>query len=369
MGDLRPAAVEQSEEGVVIRDAAWQRLWEKSALGWPVGDALLLAPEEVVFCHDHRERPWPSDDWLRLTIADDPSLLQRAEVLAALRAPGNLVVLRDTAIRSKPELRHSATSWAVRWHREKHPSRDEAAAEVRWAAAEDSIDWPALDEWSQEVESAGRIAEFLVVDEEFAVVTYRLRRAEPRGDGTALSRLQQMTKQNILTGLSNALPTTSGVWLPPEFESAGERIIWPVPHIGIPLHDGRMLSDAEVAALQLLLEPDAGSQAVQRSENRADRETAVLADLFERGCAVRSGFKYGTRWRAYAGAIGEAHAPWLVQTADAAPTDWAGACLVARLAAGVNKTWCVALPTGDGMVHLAIDRPPSDARWSNPQRR
>ena len=97
------------------------------------------------------------------------------------------------------------------------------------------------------------------------------------------------------------------------------------------------------------------------------RMVELLADLLSKGVAIRSGFKYGTRWRAYAGAVGGEHAPWLIVPVEEAPTNWGEACLSARLAANVNKLWLCASVTGNNeWRYLAIERPPSDSRWTNP---
>ena len=433
------AAVEVGERGVIIRESTWQRLWEKSAIGCPVKDGLSLSDEEVIFCHEQRQFEWPTSDWLTNAVAEDEALLHRGEILVALRAPGNLVVLRQHAKDIPEKHALSNDSWALRWHREKHPSRDEPEAEIRWARSDEKICWNEMQVWSEEVKSRGRIAEFLVIDEEFSVVTYRLESASPGGNSKNPRNLTKDQINNVKSNLKIAKKVPSGGWLSPqakvgnnggrvgeingEFdaETASEssdgtdtegaekntgenQNYWPIPEIGIKLHDGRLLNYEEIQAVCNLTgieavlgpnqkrddakensdnsEPDGSPKKPQADSNQmaplADEEYSIqiLQDLFSRGCSVRSGFKYGTKWRVYAGAVGDGHAPWLILPLHAAPMDWAGACLAARLAAGVNKTWCVALTTETNetasqksIEYLAIRRPPSDSRWSNPHRR
>ena len=68
-----------------------------------------------------------------------------------------------------------------------------------------------------------------------------------------------------------------------------------------------------------------------------------------------------------AGAVGGVHAPWLIVPVEEAPTNWGEACLSARLAANVNKLWlCASVTESKEWRYLAIERPPSDSRWTNP---
>jgi len=339
---------------VVLDHPTWQRHWEKSALGIPIGGALRLAPEEVVFMHDHRGAPWPSEDWLIKAIADDPDLLQRSESLAALRAPGNLVVLGSAIPHIEGGHTMAKGTWALRWHREHHPSNDQPTAEVAWAKANDRLDWLALDAWRTEVEANGRLAEMLVVDEEFSVVTYRICIADPTGDRRPPSSFDSSERRRLSDAISSS-PTSA----PGRFFRDGND--WIFEGAGLPIQRGRSLTEAEVEAILHLIDGD--------HDDAIGGVATVLADLLERGCSIRSGFKYGTRWRAYRGSVGDGHAPWLVQPSSSAPEDWSDACLAARLAAGVNKIWCTSLEDGEGIRYISIERPPPDSRWTNPQRR
>ncbi len=110
---------------------------------------------------------------------------------------------------------------------------------------------------------------------------------------------------------------------------------------------------------------------VNHTESDAGDEnpfSVLLEDVIARGLLPRSGFKYGTRWRLYDRPLGEAHAPYLLQHEDEAPSDWAQICLSARMATGVNKTWLCGFEQGGNWRYLAVTRPPPDARWSGVRR-
>ena len=95
----------------------------------------------------------------------------------------------------------------------------------------------------------------------------------------------------------------------------------------------------------------------------------VARDMEDRGLLVRTGFKYGVRWRAYEGDMSENHAPWLVSHPHSLPADWTSACQGSRLSSGVNKTMLLPVVEGDSVSYVAIVRPPPDARWSTTRRR
>jgi tRNA splicing endonuclease len=127
--------------------------------------------------------------------------------------------------------------------------------------------------------------------------------------------------------------------------------------VGIPLHGGRQLDRIES---EVIYSNDKESMSVTAS---------ILDDLWSRGLNTRSGFKYGTTWRCYAGEVGEGHAPWLVvDPTSEGPENWAEACLSSRLASGVNKKWLYPIYDIESWRYLQISRPPSDSRWSNPKR-
>jgi len=319
---------------------AADRLWHKSAIGRRAAEgSLMLSAAEILFCHHHRNLDFPSQDWMDSSISSDGELLHEYAVLEALRVPGNKVVLSVNL----QSVEHSADerSWAARWPSDSHPRDSAAVAEIRWFMATDPLDVDDLLKWAQSVSAAGRIAEALVVDDEFSVVTYRLTDASPQGS------IEADGLQDSLNSLSGGIAMNGG-----RLYGAED---WNIQQVGIPTDGGVFVDDL---TCELIDSPSGLSVGGE-----------ILADLLSRGLHPRPGFKYGTRWRCYDKPLGEDHAPFLIVLPEQAPTDWAGACLASRLAAGVNKTWL--LPTNDegSWCYLAVTRPPADSRWSNPQRR
>ena len=301
--------MEERDGSVIVTEAHWQRLWEKSAIGQRIqGGGLRLQPEEVIYSHVHRHQTLPYDKWISDQILKDDTLLNRYIILESLRVPGNLIVILN---HDGINWDYSDNSWALRWHKEKHPDKDEPTSEIRWHPALESIDTIELYSWCKSVTQRERIPEILVIDDEGSVVTYEISIANPTG--------------NIdMSDLDN---------------------------IGVNTNFTKRYSDVEKDLI---------------SGHINNELTTVLDDLHHRGLYIRSGFKYGTRWRAYEDEITSSHAPWLIDSLQDSPENWTAACLNARLAAGVNKRYIVAVLSEKGDIkYLEYRRPPSDRRWTN----
>ena len=351
----------------VPRDGVWavlgttaNRLWERGCFGRPIRDGIRLTTAEVLNAHRLRGLPLPHDGWLAEVLPNHPDLLFECEVLDSLRFPGEKVVLAENLNAANAVLLDSR-SWALRWSRNVKPRDADPLAEIRWMRGSDQIDWGALSEWTSNVQVGGRIPELLIVDDEHGVVTYRCALHDPVGPLTDPFRgLNNDERRVISHAWGQSKETDGGYWLDiPRNE-------WPLPGIGINLQNGVWLTEIESQIISRVVNPT-----MPLPTGEIANRMAIQSDLLSRGLAVRPGFKYGTRWRVYAGLVGGEHAPWLVVPVDEAPTNWGEACLAARLAAGVNKHWLCALePLGNnsGWRYLALERPPSDARWTNPVR-
>lgn len=345
--------------GWAVLGGAANRLWDRGAFGRPVREGVRLTAAEVLSAHRLRGLPLPHEDWLTETLATHPDLLFEAEVLDALRFPGEKVVLAENLEAANAVLL-AMDSWALRWSREAKVKDEAAIAEIRWFRARDAIDWEALAAWTRTVEAGGRIPELLLIDDEHGVVTYRCAHHAPEGPlPDPFRELSNDSRRTLAHAWSASRATAGGHWLDIP------RVDWPVPGVGIDLEGGVALDAVESRVVSRIIHPTLAGP-----EGEGGVLFAIHCDLLSRGLAVRPGFKFGTRWRAYAGAVGGDHAPWLVVPPAEAPTDWGEACLSARLAAGVNKRWLCALPPqgAGGWRYLALERPPSDARWTNPVR-
>ena len=219
-----------------------------------------------------------------------------------------------------PEDNCSQGTWALRWHKEHHPDRDNPTSEIRWYKARDDLDINELFSWTVSVVNKDRVPEVLVIDDEFSIVSYELKIADPTG--------------NV------------------QYDSSLEMVEW--DNFGINTRFGNRFNEIELSIIQ---------------NNELTTHNTVLSDLISRGLAIRSGFKYGTLWRGYSNNIGTEHAPWLIDTPIEAPKNWTQACLNARLAAGVNKQYIVAITDEDthsnSIQYLEFRRPPSHRRWTN----
>ena len=333
-----------------FREGCWSydgqaadRLWNKSALGWPHQNGILqLTSSELLFCHKYRHIDLPSANWLMERLSLEPNLIDEFSILEALRMPGNRIVLHNHL----HQMNHSfeKCTWGLRWDSNSHPRNSDPVSEIRWFRSSDSFDPVELIKWSKVVEKKNRIAEILIVDEEQAVVTYNLSNKSPKGQLIPPSQavLQKLNSINSIDiGEGNHFFNTTQ--------------IWPVEQLGIPMDEGRFLDSYSVELIQ--------------NQNSLSSGARILSDLLSRGLHPRPGFKYGTRWRCYDQSIGQDHAPWLISDPNEKSMDWGDACLTSRLSSGVNKIWLYPVEKNGIWEFLAITRPPANARWNNPIRK
>ncbi|MDP6899442.1 MAG: hypothetical protein QGF94_01220 [Candidatus Thalassarchaeaceae archaeon] len=360
----------------VSRDGGWavlggtaNRLWDRGCFGRPIRDGILLTAAEVLNAHRLRGLPLPYDGWLSDALESSPNLLFEVEVLGALRVQGVKVVLAENLTAANAVLMDER-SWALRWPRDVRPTDGNPVAEIRWMRARDPIDWQALSHWTREIEAGGRIAEILIVDDEHGVVTYRCAHHDPRGEmPNPFRELENEERRTLARAWAGGQETEGGHWLDIK------RGLWPVKGAGIALEGGVWIDEIESRIVSRIINPTMPNPGGERGVNML-----ILEDLLSRGLVVRTGFKYGTRWRAYERSIGEGHAPWLVSPLAEAPTDWGEVLLSVRLGSGVKKHWICALQPNASSIpsdvrpgsldwkFLGIERPPSDSRWSNPVR-
>lgn len=293
----------------------------------------MLNSEEVLFCHWNRHLPLPDVDWIESILQTDSEVLHRAAALTTLREPGDVLMIVGV------DDEHPGT-WGLRWNRGQHPSRDEPSAEVRWVQSESPLDWRDLLVWTDAVASEGRCAEVLVVDGEFDVTAYRLNIADLQGASRKPSELTAADLGSLQSAWRQRTASGEGNWLPLVAQDS------PLPQIGVPQASGVWLNAIESEWLEARLQREGIESPV----------TELYDELLERGLWPRPGFKYGCRWRIYSADVGAQHAPWLLVPLDEAPVDWNQACLSARLAAGVNKSWICAIEQDIGFGFLEMHR-------------
>lgn len=105
--------------------------------------------------------------------------------------------------------------------------------------------------------------------------------------------------------------------------------------------------------------PAALAEAARRLEPDFDARHALYRHLRKNGVVVKTGFKYGTHFRAYVGPPEEEHAPFLVH-AITRPVPWPEVAGFVRLAHGVRKRFFFAAPDakrGFRLLELARRKP------------
>ncbi len=314
---------------------ASERLVDKSAIGRVSKEGLMLSDIEYIFCHKHRNIPLPEEKWMKRIQDDNPSLLYSYAVFEAIRISGNKVVLDFNLGLYNVEFEEE--TWGCRWVSSSHPRNNNPDSEIRWFRAEEEFEEKSLINWVSKVTEKGRIAEVLVVDDEFSVVTYHLEICEPRGKSSNPDLIKQ------ICSLEKGREVEGGRIYPREK--------WSTTQIGLFLEEGVYVNQTTCDLI----------------DGKKTEETEVLQDILIRGLSPRPGFKYGTKWRCYNGSVGDEHAPYLVVSPKNKPKNWEEACLASRLASGVNKIWLLPVKLNE-WTYIAVRRPPADSRWTNPNR-
>ena len=314
------------------------RLHQKSAIGQTESDGgIFLTPEEVLFCHWHRHVPLPSESWFSDAVKVDPDLVARAVAFDVARSGGELVVPVEH-LSGKRDFSFSETTWALRWNREQHFSKEDPVAHVRWAWTTDQVNWLELEAWTADVTKRGLMAELFVVDEELDVTMYRLGYADISGGQPTWSSLEVEQIEQLKDAWNCKIERGSGWYIPLEKQ-------WPWSSIGVDHLSGRHLRSEEGRWLSTKL-----------AGNSIPNDLALYDDLMSRGVVLRPGFKFGSQWRIYDAAVGDAHAPWLLLPSESAPGNWNEACLSVRLAEGVHKVWVCAFSHEGAWRYLKMQR-------------
>ncbi len=325
-------------DGWYIEPPLASRLYQKSALGRTDRDGgIFLTHEEILFCHWHRHLPLPDDDWFSTTVRQDPELVARSVAFDVARSGGELVIPVSN-IAEKRGLIASETTWALRWDREQNFTKEQPVAHVRWAWTTDDVDWIEMEQWTRDVTKNGRLAELFVVDEELDVTMYRLSFSTIEGDQKTWDQLKEADVEVLASYWETRIDRGDGWYIPLNTP-------WPWPSLGVEHISGRHLRSEEGRWLAQML-----------NQAPISEDLRLFDDLITRGVVLRPGFKYGSQWRIYDAAVGEAHAPWLLMPVERAPITWNAACLSVRLAEGVNKIWVCAFAMDQTWSYLQVQR-------------
>ena len=122
-------------------------------------------------------------------------------------------------------------------------------------------------DWAIHVESKGRIPELALVDDEFEVTIYRLEMVE---------FLKSSPDYSIKDDNEIPMTNVNGLWYTSHITKNWNGL-------GIEQFSGRILRDEEFEII---------------SQNKQNNQS-LLNLLHSHGLTVRSGFRYGTKWRLY----------------------------------------------------------------------
>ena len=303
-------------KGWIITGPAAARLNERGRLGQRIeNQCVRLDDAELFHAIRHRGVKSPQDEWMNEALRRDPEFLHLAEVLSALRAPGELYL---PLFRTKIQ---DTDCWAMRWKSGDDPKTNPPASEVKWSKADEEVDWFGLGTWTMRALAVNRSVEQVVIDDEGDITRFVIEPIKPTGNhhppSDSWTGTLPWTEQFINSGQGYFLPSSMN---------------WPFTSIGRPCEGGWWLDALEYAWVM----------ASGQIDKQHDKLLGLFSYLVSLGLQLRPGFKYGTRWRAYEDNIEDHHAPYLITPIEEAPRDWNGACRASRLASGVKKQWCFA---------------------------
>ena len=334
--------------GWEYRGPASNRLWHKSALGKVISeDVVHLTDAEVIFCHEHRNIELPNEQWINQCIDRNPAIIDEYTILESLRKPGNKIMM--TVHTKDCNFKEENETWSLRWPSDEHPRDGDPISEIRWFHSSNTLDIEELLHWAKNVRDKKRIAEVLIIDNELSVVTYRIEIIEPKGS----LDIPTIAGYSEISSLEGKIRLNNGNIFIPYSKK------WKYENIGIPYTNGRIIDRDTEKMIE---------DKINGREEEMDISEKIICDMLEKGLHPRPGFKYGSKWRCYETSIEEDHAPWLIVHPDDGPKNWEEACLISRLASGVNKKWLFPIME-DEWHYLSITRPPADSRWNNPIRR
>lgn len=227
---------------------------------------------------------------------------------------------------------------------------------VRAVSERSPFRWGELAAFVAAARAAGVAARIAVVDEESDLTFYQLDADAPGGS----HRLQEIaeTDADLLAGrILVADPARSKELHAREF-------------FGRPVASGLQLSLVEGAHLLergvLRLHEGANRRAVtanvlrkraREAEPLFDLRTRCYADLKRRGLIVKTGFKFGTHFRAYEAQPDEAHAPFLVQAVEQGfESAWEPLARAIRLGHSVKKKFYLAAVGPKAVDYLGFGR-------------
>ncbi len=319
---MKAHGVLDGQDVLVADPAQANRLHNKGWYGAPqTGNSLRLSIPEAVHCMQADRLD--VEGWDVAGLLAHAGAGEQATCLAYIDLRN-----RGLVVRPGPE-------GLVAWHRGDAPSKEP------WFTTRAFMERTPI----SMADLAGGSSVVSIVDEDGQLTHYEVAAIAPQGDAAA---------PEFEPGEATVLGDQVLVESPPLVAQLAAQFI------GTAHGDARLLSLVEAASLSDALQlPDDFAIVAQRTQPQFSLVQPVHDALRAAGVVTRSGFRFGTHLRGYAGDPDAGHAPWLFHCVDAAqPLAWSNISRGVRLAHGVRKEFVLAWDT-EPVQFLAV-------RWFRP---
>lgn len=347
-GELRGGAV------VVREQAEANRIYNKGHYGRPLsgGSLELDLVEAAYLVHQGRLEvrdaagALPRDRFVMAAVGHQPEFEVRFLAYREFRDGGRAIHP------APPRLREAGVDFLV--PEPAHPKK--TALYLRALSERAPAEIASLAALADASRDAGVGALVAVVDEESDVTQYEVSWQDPKGEVAPETRIDveaDLVVDRIVVWDEGAARRLH------EREFFG-RLVGTQLHLS--LVEGLHLASTRGLRVR---SPDSGkplgapqlAKAVRRIEPGIEPRGLVYEDLKRRGLVPKTGYKFGTHFRAYERDPDDTHAPFLVHAVgEKEVLDWPTIARAVRLAHGVRKVLLLALPGKTGVRYLGLKR-------------
>ena len=196
-----------------------------------------------------------------------------------------------------------------------------------------------------------------IVDEESDVTYYEVRRVHPKGklgavDLTTIANGIMMADRVIVPDKDEAAALHGGHYFGKQIGSTLQLSLIEAAFLvelgGLKLRDAKTNREVSLAALR---------KRVRAVQPDFDLRLDAFKDMKAKGLVVKTGFKYGSHFRAYEGDPGKQHARYLVHAVPKGYTAmWPEVSRAVRLAHGVKKEILLGRVAEKGVEYVSLSR-------------